>query len=176
MCNSEDDIVELHRSFYGRIFGYCVYRLFRKDLAEDATAEVFLQLVKDYDRLSGTDAVSIRNWLFGTASNVAAKYLRDAKHRREITDAVRRAVDAGPGRASGSDKLDWPLLYEAIGRLNMRDQNVVTLRCFEGLEPREIAQALNLPQVTVRVRLCRAIRRLRKDIGAACGEDQGETR
>ena len=172
--SQEEEIVELYNSFYDRVFGYCVYRLFRRDLAEDAAAEVFLLLVEKYPLLRHGDRMSIRNWLYGTASNIAARYLRDAGRRREIAEALARA-----GTASGGtpryDRLDWPVLYEAMGQLSVEDQEVVALRYFEGLETRQIAGALGIRHVTARVRLSRAVKKLRKKVGKAFGEAYATT-
>lgn len=166
----EGQIAELYGSFYDRIFGYCAKRLFRKDLAEDAAAEVFLLLAERYPLLRHRDSTSILYWLYGTASNVAARYLRDAARRREIASALAKSHVAS-GKAPEYDRLDWPVLYEAMNRLSDKDQEVLTLRYFEGLETHEIASALGIRHVTARVRLSRAIRKLRRKVGKAFGEE-----
>ena len=52
----------------------------------------------------------------------------------------------------------------ALGRLSERDRELLTLSNWEGLDPAEIAVVLAAPAVTVRSRLHRARRRLRKEL------------
>ena len=52
----------------------------------------------------------------------------------------------------------------AMARLSGRDQEVLQLHLWEGLEPREIAEVLGLTTVVVRPRLSRARARLREQL------------
>lgn len=165
MRQDETEITGLYRRHYERIYRYCVYRLYSRDVAEDAAAEVFLRLVEEYDRVKVRDAEGIRNWLYGTASNVAAKYLRDARRRREIAEAVNRRANRSEEGAGDDDRADWTSLYEAIGRLGGKDQELITLRYLEGLATQEIAELLGMRHVTVRVRLSRAVGKLKRELG-----------
>ncbi|MFN4032234.1 MAG: sigma-70 family RNA polymerase sigma factor [Fimbriimonadales bacterium] len=65
------------------------------------------------------------------------------------------------------EQLTWNTLTDAvrdaISRLSPQQQQVVQLR-MEGLEPREIAQTLNIPRAQVNVVLSQAYARLRKHI------------
>ena len=162
----EEEIVDHYRSFFKGIFGYCTYRLFSKDLAEDATCEVFLRLVEKYPDLRSRSRTGIRNWLYGTASNVAAIFLHDAKKWREIAAELgRQRKSTFTDGAPGGEGLDWPVVYEAINRLRSRDQEIIALRYFQELEISAIAEALGIKHVTVRVRLSRAVKRLRRKLG-----------
>jgi RNA polymerase sigma-70 factor (ECF subfamily) len=162
----EAEVLGLFDDFGDRIYGYCVHRLFRRELAEEAVSQVFLLLLRQYPSLRHRGKEGIRNWLYGTASNVAAKHLRDERRQRRIAMAL--AASSTRSYESGEqDRLDWPVLYEALRELSMKDQEVLTLRYFSGLNTRQIAESLGIKHVTVRVRLSRAIDRLRKKVGKA---------
>ncbi|MFC6344574.1 sigma-70 family RNA polymerase sigma factor, partial [Nocardioides hankookensis] len=60
---------------------------------------------------------------------------------------------------------------EAMRRLSARDQEVLELHLWEGLEPREIAEVLGLTTVVVRPRLSRARARLRDLLPELPGND-----
>ncbi len=164
-----EDIYERHCD---SIYRYCFYRLFAKDAVEDVTASVFLRLVQRIDELAGKSETELRRWLYGTASNAITRRLRMKRHRDRVLAAARRcAVGAGSGgRAEGFDRLDWPILYEAIVRLKPRYQHVIVLRFFEALAPGEIAGILGMTPVAVRVTTLRAIRKLRRHLGPAFGQ------
>ncbi len=53
----------------------------------------------------------------------------------------------------------------AMQRLSARDEEVLQLHLWEGLEPREIGEVLGLPGTVVRPRLSRAKARLRELLG-----------
>jgi len=160
-----------HDRYYGRVYGYCVRRLFAKDVAEDMVSAVFLRLVQRVDQFIGCDEARIRNWLFGAASNAVSAHVRTTKVRQKVLDAVRRqrANDLDRQR-SEPERLDWPVLYEAIFRLKPRHQDIVTLRFLEGFDHEEIAEILGMRPVTVRVTMMRALRKLRKLLQGSFGE------
>lgn len=162
--DASTEIAGLYDEFFQGIFGYCAFRLFLKDFAEDAACAVFLRLVREYPKLSSKSRLEIRNWLYGTASNVVAGHLRDAKRQKKILAESGRAKKDEP--SDGAEKrLDWPALYEAIARLKPQYQEIVTLRYFQQLDTAAIAKALGIMQVTARVRLTRAVKRLRRELG-----------
>jgi RNA polymerase sigma-70 factor (ECF subfamily) len=164
------EFLKLYDCFYGSIYGYCAYRLFSKDVAEDATAEVFVRLTKKYSLLRGGNQSDLTKWLYGTASNVVAGYLRDARHRRKIAEDLASRKDIGVQNPEDQDRLDWPRLYEAIGKLSSRSQEIIALRYFRGMEGQEIAEMLGMSHGAVRVRLSRAIGKLRQELGKSFGE------
>ncbi|MFB9767632.1 sigma factor-like helix-turn-helix DNA-binding protein, partial [Nocardioides kongjuensis] len=59
----------------------------------------------------------------------------------------------------------------AMKRLSARDEEVLQLHLWEGLEPREIADVLGVPAAVVRPRLSRARSRLRDLLGPDPGND-----
>jgi RNA polymerase sigma-70 factor (ECF subfamily) len=164
----EAEVLGLFRDLGGQVFGYCLRRLGRRELAEEAVSQVFLLLVKRYSSLRQRGQEGIRNWLFGTASNVVAKHLRQERRQQKIAQTL--AVESSQSYvASETDRLDWPVLHEALRELSVKDQEVLTLRYFSGLTTRQIAEVLGIRHVTVRARLSRAIDRLREKAGKAFG-------
>ena len=164
------EIEEIYESSFTEIYRYCAYRLFSAELAEDAAAAVFLRLVEKYAALRGRERREVRAWLYGTASNVAARHLRDARRRRRIAAELARERDRLRARPEDNGRLDWPVLYEAMHGLKRKDQDVIVLRYFQGLQTSEIAEALGVKHTTVRVRLSRAVKKLKDALGPRFGE------
>jgi RNA polymerase sigma factor (sigma-70 family) len=167
---ARDEIVALYDAFFEEVYAYCAFRLYSKDLAEDATAAVFLRLVEKYEELNDRCRAGVRSWLYGTASNVVAKHLRDVRRRREIVTRLARERElCHSERPAAWGRSDWPVVHEAICRLSRPDQDIITMRYFGGLDSAAIAQALGIARITARVRLSRAIKGLRKQLGKAYG-------
>jgi len=166
-----NEVLELYTAHVREVFAYCTRRLGSKQLAEDATSSVFLRLVEQYPALTHKGRERVRRWLYGTASNVIARLRRDASRRGDIAaELARRRRSRLVDTREEHGHLDWPILYEAIGRLKPRHQDILVLRYFQGLETSAIAEALGMKHVTVRVQLSRAVKRLRRELGTPFGE------
>ncbi len=167
-----EQFVPLFRRHYDAVFRYCVHRLFDRQSAEDATAEVFLKVVENLAGFKG-DEQQFRCWLYRIASNIANQHLRRAARRRKLNENARRRVDAQiadypPDEAPDAEKL--ALLKPAVLSLKPTYQTIITLRFFENMKLTEIARVLGCSPGAVRSRLARALARLRKLLDARCTE------
>lgn len=152
-----------------------LYRYLLRLLREPATAEdVFQQTwVKVMERIGSFDpSHSFEGWLFAMARNLAIDYLR--RYRPESIDeplpsgeSTRAEMLAG----SGPDALLQLLAQEraarltrAMGELPLAFREVITLRFEEEMRLEEIATVLALPLGTVKTRLHRALKHLRRTL------------
>jgi RNA polymerase sigma-70 factor (ECF subfamily) len=134
-----------------------LYRFFRRavdpaDAAEDLVQEVFLRVWK-YARAFRPDG-SFRGWLYRIARNAAADHLRESS----------RLAPSGP--AVAPEDIPAPLasvgdLSAVLAHLSAADREVLVLARFHGLSGVELAAALECSSGTARVRLHRALARLR---------------
>jgi len=173
---TEDDLVlkartqagalgRLYEMYYEQIFRFCVYRLFNKEIAEDVTSTVFLEVARGIRTFKGRSKQDFRNWLYAIAANQANAYIRKASRRKKLlAEAAGSMTASAAGSADKSSKLDWPRLYEAILKLKPKHQTIVTLRFFENLQYEQIAQILNVKEATVRVTLHRILHELRNHL------------
>ena len=69
--------------FYRTVYGYLVFRLFDRELAEELTAETFSQAATYIHDVTG-DAQCIQAWLLRTAGNLATTHYRSRQRRPEI--------------------------------------------------------------------------------------------
>jgi RNA polymerase sigma factor (sigma-70 family) len=129
---------ELFIHFYPLIFAYCMRRLVVRAVAEDVASEVFLKVAAGIREFSGLCIEDFRRWLFRIATNEINAHLRQSIRRRELLEA---AAHMGKINASVSAPLldhespiDWQDLYEAIDDLTDREQSIISLRFFGGLQ------------------------------------------
>ena len=163
-CTEANALGRLYELYYERIFRFCVYRLFNKEIAEDVTSTVFLEVARRIHNFKGRTEQDFRNWLYAIAANQANAYIRKTSRRRRLlAKAAGARADSG-NSTDDSSELDWPRLYTAILKLKPEHQTIVTLRFFENLQFEQIAQILNAREATVRVTLHRILTKLRNHL------------
>ncbi len=160
-----DALGRLYELYYERIFRFCVHRLFNKEIAEDVTSTVFLEVARGIRTFKGRTEQDFRNWLYAIAANQANAYIRKASRRKKLLAKAAGSMTASAaGSTDKSSGPDWPRLYEAILKLKPQHQTIVTLRFFENLQYEQIAQILNVKEATVRVTLHRILNELRNHL------------
>jgi RNA polymerase sigma factor (sigma-70 family) len=154
----------LYEMYYERIFRFCVHRLFDKEIAEDVTSTVFLEVARSIRAFKGRTVQDFQNWLYAIAANQANAYIRKTSRRKELLKEAAGLMTAADGGTDKSSEPDWPRLYAAILKLKPKHQTIVTLRFFENLKYEQIAQILNVKEVNVRVTLHRILNELRNNL------------
>ena len=156
---------ELYEMYYERIFRFCVHRLFNKEIAEDVTSAVFLNVARGIRSFKGRSEQDFRNWLYAIAANQANAYIRKSSRRNKLlAEAAGSIVPARTGSLEKSFEPDWPGLYAAILRLKPRHQTIVTLRFFENFSYQQIAQILDISKASLRVTMHRILNQLRNQL------------
>lgn len=144
-----------------------------RDLAEEAVHEAFARAL-----LRGlvNDGASQRleAWLFTVARNVARDALRRRRRDGRAGTAAGRAVAAAHPlptdvTAAVEARLDAQAVSAALGLLGPAQRQVLRLHYYEALSLREIAALTGRPLGTVKSRLHRALRQLRRALAATRG-------
>jgi RNA polymerase sigma-70 factor (ECF subfamily) len=154
----------LYELYYERIFRFCVYRLFNKEIAEDVTSMVFLEVARRIRSFKGRSRQDFSNWLYAIAANQANTYIRKTSRRKKLLAEAAGSMRPGNDSTNKSFEPDWPRLYAAILKLKPEHQTIITLRFFENLQYEQISQILNIKVATLRVTLHRILERLRKHL------------
>jgi len=162
----------LVREHTGKVVGLAWRLLGSRDEAEDLAQEAFLRLHSSLPGFRGDSRVS--TWLYRTTTRLAIDHLRRERIKRRLfffrqdndaPDPVGLAGDTrpDPGREYQSQEA-MRVLRKSLGRLSPRQQVIFTLRHYEGLPLKEIAEHLALETGTVKAHLHRAVTQLRQDL------------
>ncbi len=126
--------------------------------AEDLLQATFLTAIESKRTYDSTQP--LLPWLAGILANHAREARR--RNRRAIDPTrLREDVALDPSNEAESSELSQTL-DSAISRLPEAYRSVLRLYLQHGLEPAEIARALDRPQGTVRAQLSRGLKRLRR--------------
>ena len=157
---------KLYELYYGRIFRFCVHRLFCRATAEDVTSMVFLEAARKIRDFAGSTEADFSRWIYAIAMNKANSYFRKTSRRKKIMEKI-ATVRGADCEEEGKDCVyDWAEVYSAVMKLSSKEQTIITLRFFEKLGFDVIAQILDSKPSAVRVALHRSLKKLRKELEA----------
>ena len=143
------------------VFRLCYLLLGDPDEAEDVAQETFLRAWNHLKRFD--PARPLRPWLLSIASNLASNRRRSAgRYVAALMRAFRNEpVSSRSIEERSARQMEASDLWKAVQSLSLPDQQIVYLRYFLELSVAETAQALNVPEGTVKSRLSRALEKLR---------------
>ncbi|HMT04470.1 MAG TPA: RNA polymerase sigma factor [Solirubrobacterales bacterium] len=137
-------------------------------LAADLTSEIFLAAIDAAGNYQPRRGVP-RAWLFGIARNTIHNEFRRAGREREATLRIQgRALLGEDDLVRMQERIDAGAQSRELGRamaeLPDSEREALELQAIDELSPREVGEALGISPVTVRVRLHRARRALRRSL------------
>ena len=128
-------------------------------LAEEVAQAVFCLLARKAAGLM--DLPSLAGWLYRATCFISAKTLR-GEHRRKL----RELEAANMNQTETADDGIWerlsPMLDDALNQLEEQDRLAVLLRFFQKKPMREIGEALGVSEAAAKMRVSRAVDRLRE--------------
>ncbi len=154
---------EIYDLYADRIYGFLLKRCKHRELAEDLTQRVFLKFIEALPTLEWR-GFTLGAWLYRVASNALTDHWRSASTRMDMTiDTEEWDLPSQTDNPAwyAECKFEEGKLVECMKKLSARDQLVVDLRYFGGLDVPEIATQLDISPNHASVLLYRAVGRLR---------------
>ena len=143
------------------------WRILRDDeSAEDAAQEAFIKVYRHIGRFEGRS--SLYTWMYRITVNIALNKLKRDKFRQMVPlgDMIRqdRNPRSDPARqAMGSEIVDR--VRQAVETLPDKQRAVFTLKFYEGMSHKEIAEVVGCSEGTSKANYFHAVRKLRKLLG-----------
>lgn len=150
---------ELYRRFGRLVHGILLARLPAPEVP-DLVQEVFLLAWRKLSSLRKPAAFV--SWLATLARRTVADHYRSASRRPTTT-----AGDAPPPSVPPELTAEGLAVFEALSRIPEAYREPLMLRLVEGMSGREIAGATGLTEGSVRVNLCRGMKKLRAALEGA---------
>lgn len=157
---SESAFAELVRRHVGFVYRVALRRVAGDShLAEDVTQTVFIALARDARKLR--DQRLLIAWLHGATKFAAAHAVRTEQRRRYREEEAMKMHPPDDLRPPDPETAVAPVLDQAIDSLNERDRQALLLRFFERAPFAEIGHRMQLSEDAARMRVDRALERLR---------------
>jgi RNA polymerase sigma factor (sigma-70 family) len=155
-------------------------RFFRNKVAahafEDLVQQTFLACVEAKDRFA--ERSSFRTYVFGVAHNVLRVHYRAKKKDNDNLDFGSVSMhDLAPQQNTMlAKRAEEELMLQGLRRLPMQDQVILELYLWEDMRAVDIAEALDMPEGTVRTRVRRARIKLEEEVKALSDSPEAFTR
>jgi RNA polymerase sigma-70 factor, ECF subfamily len=154
-----DAFEALVRQHQREVYGWIVRIVRDSGVAEDLTVETFWRIYRARARFD--PAASFGAWAYRIATNVALDHLRRARRETELPEDL-----AAPARADPAIQHEMRLrIREAFARLPAKYRLVARLALIEEEPYEKIAAAAGISVSLVKIRVVRAVRMLRKQLG-----------
>jgi len=152
---------DLVRTYTRRVYSICYRFTGRESEAQDLTQEVFLKVFRNVRSFRAGEG-SFGVWLARLTRNLLIDHYRRSKMERatasieeQLPVLEEKAAIEGRTEAALAGREASEALQKALAKLSPDLRETVILRDIEGLEYREIAQVLGVPEGTVKSRLNR---------------------
>ncbi len=157
-----DAFEELVRCHERLVFGTAKRLLGTTEDAEDAAQEVFLRLFRHRENLDPTRPLVA--WLYRVTVNVCHTSGRRSRARPTVplghTAETLRATRADPTTRAELEE-EHQMVAAGLESLARKERAALVLHDLEELSTVEVAQTLDISEVTVRTHLCRARQKMR---------------
>ena len=173
--NDPQKFGEIYESFHKNIFGYVYRRTTDYDISNDITAETFLKAFVNINKFRWSN-ISLLYWLYKIATNELNKYFNSHKYRPhslnriqeeygiDITDHTNAETESIRLQTELEKNQEFLKINSSIRLLDIKYQEVISLRFFEHKSIKEIALILNKKEGTVKSLLSRGIEKLKEKI------------
>lgn len=165
-AGATDEFAGLVRRHQSRVFA--ILHRYERDAqrVEDLAQETFLKAWRALEQFDGR--APFEHWISRIAVRAALDHLRRQKRRKDeiaLADLGDDALDwlRGPDQKNELDSRDAAeILHRALRELSPADRVIITMQELEGRGVREIAAAMGISGIAVRVRAVRARAKLKR--------------
>jgi RNA polymerase sigma-70 factor, ECF subfamily len=153
---------ELYESNFHRVYAFVARRVGSREEAQDVTAEVFHQALRNLGRFQWR-GVPFAAWLLRIAANALADRWQRAGRTIEV-QADEAEIDNGTGHTDAAEVERRAMLFELVDRLPADQRLVIQRRFVDQKSVREIAQELGRSEGAVKQLQFRALETLRSQV------------
>jgi RNA polymerase sigma-70 factor (ECF subfamily) len=161
---SESTVISLedmYEEYFSKIYNLIYFRILSKEQTEDLVSEVFLKVVRNYDKFDA-DKASLKTWIFTITNNTLIDYYRRKKEHASLDcDSVSYLPQIDSDELELIRSEDRKILHKVLLTLDERTRAVISLRYFADMSIREISAHLHMNESSVSTLHVRGLKKLR---------------
>ena len=160
--------VELYDLNFEKIHRFIRSRVSDQELAQDLTSETFIKALENINKYTYTGK-PFSAWLYRIAINNINEHFRKNKKQHEIMERKWQEIgdkfDSADLGLKNEEEAQAQLaqikdLNQSLQKLKPHEHDIITLKYYEDLSYKEIAETLNITISNVGVKLTRALNKL----------------
>lgn len=155
-----NNFAPLYEKYHEQIFRYIYQRMDDKEMAFDATSQVFLKALKNIHKFEYR-GVPFGSWLYRIAKSELNQAFRDRKAKRAINiddTHVATFIEVFKEEETEHNK---KRLFKAISQLKETDIQLIEMRYFEERPYKEMGEILDITENNAKVKTFRALEKLK---------------
>lgn len=159
---------EIYESYHQDLYRFIFYMVKDKQLTEDLVQEVYIKILKSYERFRGES--SQKTWLFSIARHTTIDYFRSQKRRRNRISEYFNWSEKGetikdthplPEEIVIKDE-EMTKVYHYLDKCTVDQRSVLILRFIQSFSIQETAEILNFSISKVKTTQHRGLKAIRK--------------
>lgn len=166
---------ELYEKYHHHLFQFLFYLVKNRETAEDLVQEVYIRVLKSYDRFEGKS--SEKTWLFSIARNAAIDHFRKQKSwKQKLLESfdwdrhqIRDHQSLPEEIALQNENIRW--IYQSLSHCTLDQRSVIILRYIQLLSISETAEMLNWSESKVKTTQHRALKAIKKVMEESAGKE-----
>ena len=163
----------LYRELHPLVARFVARRVDSRADAEELVAEVFRRVVEHLDRYDPTRG-KVRPWVLRIARNAIIDHYRARKSPLALEQVADGLCEASTPLEQLLDRERAARLRDLLSKSPIETRRLLALRYGDGLRHGEIAELLGVREATVRKRISRALRQLRRQLKQPAEEAEPE--
>ena len=165
-AGDKEAFTELYQRLQRPLFGFLVKLVREREMAEELVNETLLDVWRQAGRFEGKSSAS--TWIYSIAHHKAVSRLRRIREYALDEAAAEKIEDDAPPVDMRLQEDEMARLLKAMMcKLSFDHREVIQLAYYQEFSIQEIAEALDLPENTVKTRMFYARQRLKALLEAA---------
>ena len=153
----------LYRKYFPMINNFVYRRIYDEDLKNEIVANVFFKVMKNLKKFKvlKSKRTSFSAWLHRIALNEINQYYREEKRLNKIFESRKEDFISELQEKEPMLDISYEDVKEKMKNLKPKERDIIALRFFEKLSYEQIAEILKINEGAAKVRLHRAIKKLK---------------
>ena len=151
----------LYRKYYPIMNNFVFHRVNDEAVRNEVVSNIFFKAMKRLSLFRFLDSrkCSFSSWLYRIAVNEVNQFYRNMKRENNIRESVKWNT------VEGEDiQFNYDVIQRKIAAFKTDEQNLITLRYFEKLSYKEIADIYKKKEGTIKVQMHRLLKKLRCNV------------
>ena len=145
-----------------KLYNFLVRLTNRPDVSEDLVQDVFLRIMRYGHSFRGEAPFTV--WMYQLARNAATDHFRKWRRETSLPESAAETPDSDPLPAESLEQEERAeLIKKALALLPVEKREVLILSRYQDLKYEEIGEILGCPVGTVKAKVHRALKELKRE-------------